>query len=153
MTVTTAQGRTINIHFMHSSPDFVTREGASTVREALDDAARDCGRRLTTCDVSEARYSGGSGQETEVDYNLLGSGTAICHPHQEGGFNKARGRKTSLEYALLCAWPSKDIDPTLSDEEAIQNKQERESVWKAYLLATIKPGRSRPSPNSLEACG
>jgi hypothetical protein len=139
MTVT-SQGRTINVHFMHSSPDFKTREGASVVRVKLDTDAVLCGRRLTTCDVSEV-FVAVNGDTANTDYTLLGSGTAICHPNDS--FNKAKGRKQSMEYALLAAWPSKDIDTSLSDNVAAQNKQARQSVWDAYRAGVAALVRTR----------
>jgi hypothetical protein len=127
MTVTTALGRTINIHFIHSSHDFVTRDGASEQRRALDDDAIAFGflnglrdirpRRLTLCTLSEVGGTEDAHGKPE-NYMVLGQGVGVCHPNDT--FKKPVGRKAALTAAMKAA----GLDVV-----------ERESIWSAYLDA------------------
>lgn len=118
MTLTTSTGRNINIHFVHSSHDFKTREGAGIQRQELDKDALAFGtaqglrdtrpRRLTLCELSEV--------VGEKEFNVLGQGIGVCHPNDT--FKKPVGRKAALTAAMQAA----GMDAT-----------ERGSIWNAYL--------------------
>jgi hypothetical protein len=118
MTVTTASGKTIHLHFVHSSHDGATRPGAGAQRQELDAIAFEGGRRLTLCDVSQVTYSGDStGDNDTENYMLLGQGISICHPNDT--FKKPVGRKIALTHALLASGDSLD-------------KLDRADIWDAY---------------------
>ena len=116
MVSTLSTGRTIKLAFVHSSHDFETREGSGALRQALDADARNMGRRLTLCEVSQVGFSGSTeSAESEKSYATLGQGVAVCHPKDV--FSKAGGRKGSLGKALLAAG---------------LNHDERSEIWAAY---------------------
>ncbi len=118
MTVTTASGKTVHLHFIHSSHDFETRIGAGAERRSLDTDARMANRRLTLCDVSEVSFSGDStGQNDTENYMLLGQGVSICHPNDT--FKKSMGRKLALTNALIASGDA-------------LSKDDRASIWDAY---------------------
>jgi hypothetical protein len=112
MTVKTASGRTLHVHFVHSSYNGITRVNAGAERQALDADARLIDRRLTLCDVSEV--------EGADMYTLLGQGVAVCHPNDS--FNKATGRKKAMTAALRASGLS-DMD--------------RRDVWNDYLKPPV----------------
>jgi len=106
MTVTLSTGRTVKLHWVHSSHNNVTREGAGAQRQMLDDLARTRGRRLSMCEVS---------QVDEGEYATLGQGIAMTHPNDT--FRKDLGRKHSLGKALVAA---------------SLTRAERDDVWAAF---------------------
>ena len=121
MTVTLPTGRTVKLNFIHSSPNFVTQEGASIARVAIDELARELGRRLTQCEISQVAFSGTSEQAvSDLSYTSLG--IAVCHPNDT--FDKALGRKYAVEKALLAADFTYD---------------ERAAVWAAYRAEFTGP--------------
>lgn len=125
MTVTTSTGRTIHLHFIHSSHDFKTRDGASEQRRALDDDAIAYGllnghrdirpRRLTLCTLSEVGGTLDAHGKPE-NYMVLGQGIGVCHP--KDAFLKPVGRKAALTAAMQASGMDRD---------------ERKSIWDAYL--------------------
>lgn len=138
MTVYTTTGRTLHIHFVHSShlednpmsSNFglpATRHGAGAIRVALDRDAELVGRRLTLCSISEVTDGssptyprpdgsyGYPGSHAPEVYQMLGQGVSICHPNDT--FKKPIGRKTSLTMALKASG---------------LNYTDRSEVWDAY---------------------
>jgi hypothetical protein len=115
MTITLATGRTLNINFVHSSPDFETREGAGAMRQALDADARNMGRRLTLCEISQVGFSGSSDGNgnvvSEKSYATLAQGVGVCHPSDV--FEKSTGRLVSTVAALRGAAESVNADETV----------------------------------------
>jgi hypothetical protein len=125
MVISLSTGRSLKLHFLHSSHNFDTRKDAGSMRIALDADAREFGRRLTLCEVSEVNTVDG-----ESTYTTLGAGVAICHPNDT--FQKTVGRKLSLAKALSAALPSGANDDTLSEGQIAANYQDRDEVWAAY---------------------
>lgn len=118
MTLTTSTGRTINLNFVHSSPDFETREGAGAVRQALDADARNMGRRLTLCEISQVSFSGSSEQaESEKSYATLAQGVGVTHPADV--FEKSTGRIVSTVAALRGALEADGNNTRLTGDEAV----------------------------------
>ena len=116
MTLTLSTGKTIKLAFVHSSHDFETRTGSGALRQALDADARNMGRRLTLCEISQVSFSGSTeSDESEKSYATLGQGVAVCHPKDV--FSKATGRKRAVGAALKAAG---------------LNYDERSEVWAAY---------------------
>jgi hypothetical protein len=107
MTVLLPTGRSINLHWVHSSHNFVTRADAGSTRRGIDDVARAVGRRLTACEISE--------EVVPDSYTLLAQGVSVVHPNDT--FRKDVGRKLSLTKALSAT----DF-----------NREEREAVWSAF---------------------
>jgi hypothetical protein len=117
MNVTLANGRKLKLTFVHSSPDFKTRADAGEFRIALDSDAARIGRRITLCNISEVG-------DTPDQTVLIGQGVALCHPNDT--FNKAKGRKLALTYALAAA------------EAAGVSRNDRRAVWNVYLTPPVK---------------
>ncbi len=116
MTVYLPTGRTVKLTFVHSSPNFETKPGATSLRLAIDADARRMGRRLTLCEISRLGFSGSTASdESSVSYATLGHGVAVCHPNDV--FSKAAGRKVAVGHALVAA--ELDYD-------------DRAAVWAAY---------------------
>lgn len=110
MTITLSTGRTINLGYVHSSPDFVTREGSGALRQALDADARNMGRRLTLCEISQVSFSGSSDSPvSEKSYATLAQGVGVCHPTDV--FDKATGR-----FVATCAALRGSVETVNADE-------------------------------------
>lgn len=116
-------GVTLNVLFVHSSHgahlnDFVQKTDAGITRTTVDNFAKELGRRLTLCEISEVGYSGDStGQSDEEVFNVLGQGWSVCHPNDV--FEKRAGRKLAFGKALVAA--------------GIADRGVREELWNAYL--------------------
>lgn len=109
MTVTTTNGRTFKVIFMHSvPPQNEPRETKNETRRVLDVEAKELDRRITLCTIDEL--------DAQNQGVTIGSGVALCHPTDQ--FNKATGRKLSFTYALEAAGLTRD---------------ERGELWAAYL--------------------
>ncbi len=152
---------------MHSSPDGISRPGASPARQALDALAMwddslfshrgpAAPRRLTLCTISRViNAADGPGRrgalEPDEIYNVLGQGLSVCHPNDT--FSKAIGRKKSLAASMRVALSTTKDEP---EDVQVQNYQDRTDIWNAFRAEfegyemSNKEATRRLSPTKVE---
>jgi hypothetical protein len=121
MRVTTSDGTTYQVAFVHSAHDIKHplpgRPGG--LRQIVDGLAKSLRRRVTLCEISvadaapEVTTSDVTPEDVKLTFTPLSYGFSVCHYFDQ--FVKAEGRARAFDRALR----SSGLDATTKDELAV----------------------------------